>query len=1115
MIVHPSTRHIAAVRREAYTSPCWSSLSFRDRRWCGAAALGERLGALLLVILVASSLGCADDKLGPRLPAEPSASGEAPGPLSGRACVEGAVQPCHLVLGEHAGVISCYEGTQTCTGGVFGSCANGEVFEVSRSDLDSQSEAGSASLRPLSFSTATACTDNPCNRYCQEFNEVPVGGISANLDSSAPPLSSWITGSASDYPSEWLAVGLREPCHVAGDCQLNTECTDPSLGSCSHSVCASGAPLELGCNRCADTVCAVDNSCCGTPLACAHDPCEVGSGAYLDRDCDTCVAAVCDVHPECCNLTWNDACVGYVATECAPLGQSCGCPDGSVDDGGRCYHLGDEPRDFGFSVGACATFGDFWSLIEVNDANENAIAQGFITEGGFESAWLGGNETGIDQWEWASTPGTVFFISDASGGQLQAPYSYENWASGEPELGVVGRGIRMSSDGSWQDAEQASLLPFVCEGPQNRLGPRQTAFSWDSGCVDLALSECGVECPEDVPLGLGSCTPRVATALDPECATFDLALGATCDDAGTPQIPVCNHGQTAAPAGLRLSHVAPGAFGTDPPNLASAGECVLSEPIPPGRCVTVTDCPGLTPDRALVVNPTDGAEAATECRFDDNWSIYQPIACSPALCEAGLHDAAQISAAGCGVPVEHPLTIDAPAAVVTLGTGVPEPGCGVGEIRWGASCYFFSTGIQTWDAARARCQARGASWDLVALNSSAENSWVRAGTAPLQDVQIGLNDKLVDGTHTWSNGTCTSFTNWETDPLQPDEFLAGSEQCVRMTAASGEQWEDKPCNDGEHPYVCEGPVLDARGGCAAGQIAGPDGNCYAFDPTGRSWTSARDTCTAMGPGWTLVKIKDQAKNDFVSALINCTPTWLDNPPDATFERWALAESVNLSNDPHIDELGVWHTSPTVASRATLCQGPATATGAPILTQVQDLVNCTTDDQYYFAGSDVAPESLELCPATCVRAASVPERRINVEIPCAPPIPPAIETVVEDLYYESTCEGGGAIWDFFYYDAVTPADSRIEFEIRTAPTIAELVADTLPFLPIAAAHAVPTDTQRCDVNPPDCPIDIFTALGTTAQQQSMLELRVRLIPGSSGEGPLLRDWKVRFSCPPSQ
>jgi hypothetical protein len=256
---------------------------------------------------------------------------------------------------------------------------------------------GAARLRPLSFSSAAVCTDNPCNRYCQEFNEAPTGGLTAELDGSAPPVSTWTTGSVSDYPLEWLVVGVKEPCHVADDCQFNTECTDPALGSCSHSVCASGAPLDVGCNRCADTVCAVEPTCCGTPPSCAHDPCEVGSGANLDRTCDTCVAAVCAVHPECCDDSWDAACVGYVATECAPLGQSCGCPDRSVENAGRCYLVGDQPRDFGLSADACKVFGDTWSLIEVNDASENAIAQGFITSEGLASAWLGGTEVGIDE----------------------------------------------------------------------------------------------------------------------------------------------------------------------------------------------------------------------------------------------------------------------------------------------------------------------------------------------------------------------------------------------------------------------------------------------------------------------------------------------------------------------------------------------------------------------------------------------------------------------------------------------------------------------------------------------------------------------------------------------
>ena len=39
-----------------------------------------------------------------------------------------------------------------------------------------------------------------------------------------------------------------------------------------------------------------------------------------------------------------------------------------------------------------------------------------------------------------------------------------------------------------------------------------------------------------------------------------------------------------------------------------------------------------------------------------------------------------------------------------------------------------------------------------------------------------------------------------------------------------------------------------------------------------------------------------------------------------------------------------------------------------------------------------------------------------------------------MYYTADCDGGSPLWDFFYYDSVTPADSSIEFEIRTGPTV---------------------------------------------------------------------------------
>lgn len=1060
-----------------------------------------------------SGASCGDERPAPAEVGSPTASGTPLGAeLDGaRPCIEGAVEACSVKLGEHAGVISCLEGTRRCENGQFGACTGDRVFNVAATSTDGEA---TGTLQPLAFSAPQSCRNNPCNSYCREFDEVPPQGISADVDPSAPALPTWPTGNLADYPPEWVAVGNREPCQDAADCQFNTACTDPSFGSCSHSVCSEGEALLGGCNRCADTVCAADPSCCGSSFACTHDPCD-GSGAPLDPSCDSCVASVCAVHPECCTTTWDAACVGYVATECAPLGQTCGCPEGSVALNGSCYALGDVPRDFGLARDACSTFGSGWHLTQVDSAEENASLASLIAARGIGAAWIGASETAVDQWTWHST-GEVFFISNASGGELQPGYDYQNFGPGEPALGQVGLAVMMADSGEWRGEAQITELDYLCEGSANTLTPRRSEQRWSDSCVALAVSACGVECPSSAPLGLGTCTARVASDLDASCAAFDLALGATCaTGSGAPVIPVCNHGQSPAPAGLRLAHLPATELGKAAPDMSLAVDCTLSEAIPAGRCVAVSDCPGLTADRALVVNPIDGGENTDECRFSDNWTIYQPVTCGTPVCESGVYDAARTATAeDCAVPVENPLGLDTSLATVTVEGALFEPRCGSDEARWGNSCYFFSREVATWDEAQERCQSRGAGWDLVALNSPAENTWVRGETDENLDVQIGLNDKASEGDHVWSNGSCRAFTNWDLATAQPNNVPLGSEQCARMTADSGDAWEDTTCNDDAHPFVCEGPLRSAQGSCAAGQVMGPDGFCYLFDAAPSGYGSARTSCAALGPGWDLASIDDASTNDFVSGLVGCTETWLDNPPGA-LARWAAGLSVDLTNPPYMDATGFWRVAlDDEDKRAKLCRGPAPAPSPRVLDRVSDASACASADQYYFEGSSAAPEAVRLCPAACESAAS-DGGRITIDIPCAETLAPVLETTAEPIYYEAECDTPGVVWDFFYYDAITPADSRIEFSVRTASSMDQLTANTLPFVPVATAQAVPVDTQRCEVDPPSCPIDLFNLLGNPAQQLPFLELRVHLVPGSNGEGPLLRDWKVRYSCPPSQ
>jgi hypothetical protein len=54
---------------------------------------------------------------------------------------------------------------------------------------------------------------------------------------------------------------------------------------------------------------------------CSHSLCLMG--APLDKNCDWCVAKMCETLPHCCTDKWDDSCVNFAATRCGP-GRSCG-----------------------------------------------------------------------------------------------------------------------------------------------------------------------------------------------------------------------------------------------------------------------------------------------------------------------------------------------------------------------------------------------------------------------------------------------------------------------------------------------------------------------------------------------------------------------------------------------------------------------------------------------------------------------------------------------------------------------------------------------------------------------------------------------------------------------
>jgi len=575
----------------------------------------------------------------------PTGSG---GAKPGSPCDEGQVQACSLTLGKHGNVLSCYHGTQACEGGVWQECGDGTLEEQA-----APAWLSTPGVRPAALTDPVDCADNPCDPFCETYEEEPEEPL---VPEEEDPQYTWEEGSLADFPGGLVKKGLQEPCQTGFDCQFDMQCVAPDSGECTHGMCETGEALEEDCNDCAALVIAADETCGpGLPndvTACDHDPCELGEG--LSNTCNSCVAKICKVAglETCCdtqgnNSNWTQACVDAVATTC---GNTCGCDSGEQSYGSSCYYLETTAQKWNSALTSCEGRGPGWSLVTINNTTENTAVANLtgVTDpnigykkSGSTWGWVGGTSTISTQWD-SSQPGSnsCSYMKDST----------KKW-----------RGTSCTS----------GTRHSVCEGPPGVMQVGVTeVHEWDQDCVDLAESVCDMKCNDDDPTDTtGSCVPWYPGETDDTCAGVDLSVGVPCDG----MIPVCNHGNVAAKAPIKLMHFPANSqqFPTctiDPHPQQTT--CTVTEDIPPGECITIdgdlctldngTFNP-LNGNREIMVNPdgdlidTDEFGPVEECSCQDNWSLYSNSAdsCGAPTCGGGSTSAAQVK-----LPVDIIIVID-------------------------------------------------------------------------------------------------------------------------------------------------------------------------------------------------------------------------------------------------------------------------------------------------------------------------------------------------------------------------------------------------------------------------------------------------------------------------
>lgn len=912
------------------------------------------------------------------------------------ACPENATRDCHVNLGEHDNVHSCFDGVQTCQDGQWSPC----TFPSAPPPVPPPGSRKPQDPHILSLSMPTSCNSD-CDPSCQTFEETPATPI------ESPPenlIAQWQSGGYGQLPATIQSKGSAEPCGQGGDCAFDQYCSNPTSGTCAHHKCVPGAGLSASCDPCVASICAVDSTCCSTPYlgdlnACAHDLCA--TGAALVKTCDlACVnTKVCSLpaYAYCCDTTngaWNADCVNKAVSLC-----SLSCTTGS---------------------------------------------------------WTQSCADKVD-----SVCGTAC-LKDTVAPSCAHDKCY------------VGAALNSACDPCV--AQVCAMDAFCC----------MAGGAWNGQCVQEVATVCGETCPAK-----GDCAPWLPSQVDAGCPSkFDLTAGVGCTTAGVPQVPICNRGNSTAPAGLPI--VALPAAASLPaakcgPSLAGGTTYTTPSAIAPGKCVDVA-MPALVDGGLIVANPSTAPVGynSSECHCENNWSVYSTAvgSCATPSC-AGASAFAKLK------KVKMFINIDRSTSQIYQLSGLPGMPRRWDQLIGALDAFTKDAGsadlgiwMRMWpyddpDPAVGRCPGAA----LSQCNPNTGCTKADKGTlgyADVADLKTGMNLPIItqflsDAKALAPSGNTPMFPALEGSLIAAKNFKlnaanAGIEPVVLMVT-DGEPLSNCD-NNVDDIAAMAGTYFNAYGirtyviGIAevtqltVNKIAGAGGGRGFFIQNGMNVQVQQEMVTALG----------QIKQDFVS----CT---LDLPNQQIF-------------DP---------------TKATLTYTPGMG-AAMTVAQVANAAACAGNGWYY--DDPANPASMTLCPTTCTAVKSDVSGKLELKIDCIL----QYQARTEKQVYAADCPKGTVPrWGYLTYDTVTPGDSSVSFSVHTSD-----VSNSFPAATVlaATAHSTPTNTQLCAIGgPAPCPIPLFTKLGDSPDShRKYLELVMDLKPTTDQKiTPEINNWQITYSC----
>ncbi|XP_066304554.1 lymphocyte antigen 75-like [Branchiostoma lanceolatum] len=324
-----------------------------------------------------------------------------------------------------------------------------------------------------------------------------------------------------------------------------------------------------------------------------------------------------------------------------------------------------------------------------------------------------------------------------------------------------------------------------------------------------------------------------------------------------------------------------------------------------------------------------------------------------------------------------------PKALLTTPSVQPTTfaGCEEGWLAYQASCYIVSDDVETWGAARSKCQSPNSA-ELVQIQDRFEQAFLASRVSDSDiNLWIGLSGIIDNGQaiFQWSNGEGLIYTNW--DRNQPDPTQG---RCVSMHTGDGAGlWNAQECG-APQKYICEKqrvgftapplpPTTTLVPTCPTGWVGLEQGSfCYQFNSVAKTtWMEAVDACMALGAN--LCSIHSITELNYIAGNfgpyddaywigLNSRDTsqgyqWSDNTA-VGFTNWAPGEPNNMNGLENCVEMyqeptGVvpWNDVSCYSLRNYVCK---VAKGQPLVAQptsatTQPVVTCEDTSWLYFQG----------------------------------------------------------------------------------------------------------------------------------------------------------------------